>query len=61
MNNTVSQPPRVKLDRAAGSGKNNTEAGMARVALRIRLYLSIGVTLPMPALGIAASASPQIR
>ena len=36
-------------------------ADMARVALRIRLYLSIGVTLPMPALGIAASASPQIR
>ena len=29
MNNTVSQPPRVKLDRAAGSGKNNTEADMA--------------------------------
>ena len=36
-------------------------ADMARVALRIRLYLSIGVTLPMPALGITASASPQIR
>ena len=36
-------------------------ADMARVALRIRLYLSIGVTLPMPALEITASASPQIR
>ena len=34
MNNTVSQPPWVKLDRAAGSGKNNTEAGMANKLTR---------------------------